>query len=178
MLRCNWNDVELEERYGGKGFWHDRQVVFTKPYNNYMVEVSLIRDFHDNGTTSKYWSIHLVRYNDKYGWAEETYCLDVIFTITELWQYVAGLQLDSAFSAIQTARNPWCEILVKALEQNQLWVEQNNQVITFEPDFDEFVIEVWSQYRLNNGALTTMSYCANIWEDELPVNIRKAVFGV
>ena len=180
MLRCNWNNVELEERYGGKGFWHDRQVVFTKPYNNYMVEVSLIRDFHDNGATSKYWSIHLIRYNDKYGWVEETYCLDVFFTITELWQYVAGLELDSAFSAIQTARNPWCEILVKALEQNQLWVwvEQDNQVITFEPDFDEFVIEVWSQYRLNNGALTTMSYCANIWEEELPVNIRRAVFGV
>ena len=177
MLRCNWNDMELEARYGGKGFWHDRQMVFSKPYSDYMVEVYIIRDFHDNGVTSKHWTIHLSRY-DEYGWIMETYCLDVIQTITKMWQFVAGLELDSTVSAIQTARNPWCETLGKALEQGQLWIEQNNQVITFEPDFDEFVIEIWSQYRLNNGALTTMSYCANIWEDELPVNIRRAVFGV
>lgn len=177
MLRCNWNDMELEARYGGKGFWHDRQLIFSKPYGDYMVEVYVVRDFHDSGITSKHWTIHLSRYNE-YRWVEETYCLDVIQTITKMWQFIAGLELDSTSSAIQTARNPWCETLGKALEQGQLWIEQNNQVITFEPDFEEFVIEIWSQYRLNNGALTAMSYCANIWEEELPVNIRKAVFGV
>lgn len=177
MLRCNWNDMELEVRYGGKGFWHDRQMVFSKPYSGYVVEVYVVRDFHDNGVTSKHWTIHLSSY-DEQGWVMETYCLDVIQTITKMWQFVAGLELDSTSSAIQTAKNPWCETLGKALEQGQLWIEQNNQVFTFEPDFDEFVIEIWSQYRLQNGALTTMSYCANIWEEELPVNIRKAVFGV
>ncbi len=178
MLRCNWNDMELEARYGGKGFWHDRQAVFSKQYNGYMVEVYITRDFHDNGHTSKYWSVHLSRY-DELGWIVETYCLDIIYGLTEMWKYLAELELDSTLSAIQTARNPWCELLaMAAIEHGQLTVENNSQVYTFEPDYDEFVIEVWSQYRLENGALTTMSYCGNIWEDELPVNMRKAVFGV
>lgn len=178
IMRVNWNDESKENLYGGKGFWCYDEKVYSTLYHGYTIEVEHRRNVHDNGKVSGYYAVYLLKYDDN-NWLEELYCLTAaLFTAKELWQYIAELELDSTASAIQTAKNPWCAILVKALEQGQLWVELNNQVFTFEPDFDEFVIEIWSQYRLNNGALTTMSYCANIWEDELPVNIRKAVFGV
>lgn len=173
MLRCNWNDMELEARYGGKGFWHDRQLIFSKPYSDYMVEVYVVRDFHDSGITSKHWTIHLSRY-DEYGRVMETYCLDVIQTITKMWQFVAGLELDSTVSAIQTTENQWLTMLQEALSHNcrDYFDKETNCYYFFEVDSEEYVVEVWASYRLPNGALTTMSYVSNIWADEMPIVMR------
>jgi hypothetical protein len=179
MLRCNWNDVELEERYGGKGFWHDRQVVFTKPYNNYMVEVSLIRDFHDNGTASKYWSIHLNRYNDKYGWAEETYCLDVIFTITELWQYVAGLELEVTVSDFQYLESlELFQELVRGAFGNEAELEgidtKTGDLWLFIP-IDKHHVEAWQKVYLGEGRYeNSFQYMESInWDKMTPLERYK-----
>ena len=178
MRRYEWDNKELEKVYGYAGFWsEDRFNIFTKEYGEYIVEFGTTRYWHDDGTKNQLVSILLCKYEN--GLITECYSVGgYITSIAEGWRVIKALQLDSTQSAIQCARNPWLPTLTKAVEQGKLWIEQNNQVFTFEPDYDELVIEIWSQYRLGNGALTTMSYCANIWEDELPVNIRKAVFGV
>ena len=175
MQRYEWKN---KEEFGYEGFVSEKRYnLCTKQYNGYIVELGQSRTWHDNGVKDTLISILLCHY-DEHNLLDECYGIALAQTIAEAWRIIRELELDSTSSAIQTARNPWCETLTRALEQGQLWIEQNNQVITFEPDFDEYVIEIWSQYRLQNGALTTMSYCANIWEEELPVNIRKAVFGV
>lgn len=177
-MRVNWEDMEKERLYGGKGFWCYDEKVYSTMYNGYVVEVEHHRHIHDSGEVSGYYAVFLLRYDANH-WLEETYCLNAaLFTTKELWQYIAGLGLGSTSSAIQTTENQWLTMLQKALDHNcrDYFDKETNCYYFFEVDSEEYVVEIWASYCLPNGALTTMSYVGNIWADEMPIAMRRTLW--
>ena len=99
--RLNWENEELERQYGGKGFYNYTQQIYTKDYSDYIVEVEHTKTYHDNGDMNEHYSVFLLQY-DSDGWLIEVHCLKaMIYTMPELWQFIAGLELEVTSSDFQ-----------------------------------------------------------------------------
>ncbi len=174
MQRYEWNNKDLEQMYG-KGFWRDEEVIYSHEYSDYVVKIHRVRNINDNGGISKYWAVHLINRRNPL----ETYCLEVIWELSKLWQYVATLELEVTVSDFQYLESlELFQELVRGAFGNEAELEGINaktgDLWLFIP-IDKHHVEAWQKVYLGEGRYeNSFQYMESInWDKMTPLERYK-----